>query len=111
MSWFQNLSIRSKVMTAFAAVLAVTVVLGVFSITRLSIVNDGAITVSDNYLVASNGLSDLAANAMRYRQLQASYLLMNDATVKATRPRVDGHRPGQYGEGLGNLLPHHRPRL
>ena len=34
MSWFQNLSIRSKVMTAFAAVLAVTVVLGVFAISR-----------------------------------------------------------------------------
>jgi methyl-accepting chemotaxis protein len=84
MSWFQNLSIRSKVMTAFAAVLAVTVVLGVFAISRLSVVNDGAMTVSDNYLVASNGLSDLASNAMRYRQLQASYILMNDATVRAT---------------------------
>ncbi len=84
MSWFQNLSIRSKVMTAFAAVLAVTIVLGVFSITRLSIVNDGAITVSDNYLVASNGLSDLASNAMRYRQLQASYLLVTDPAAKAT---------------------------
>lgn len=84
MSWFQNLSIRSKVMTAFAAVLAVTIVLGIFAINRLSIVNDGAVTVSDNYLVASDGLSDIAANAMRYRQLQASYLLMNDPTVKAT---------------------------
>jgi len=84
MSWFQNLSIRSKVMTAFAAVLAVTVVLGVFSITRLSIVNDGAITVSDNYLVASNGLSDLAANAMRFRQLQASILLMTDASTRSS---------------------------
>jgi methyl-accepting chemotaxis protein len=71
-------------MTAFATLLAVTVVLGVFSINRLSIVNDGAITVSDNYLVASNGLSELTANAMRYRQLQASYLLMNDSAVKAT---------------------------
>jgi methyl-accepting chemotaxis protein len=84
MSWFQNLSIRSKVMTAFAAVLAVTIVLGVFSISRLSIVNDGAVTVSDNYLVASNGLGDIAANAMRYRQLQASYILMSDPTTRAT---------------------------
>jgi len=84
MNWFQNLSIRSKVMTAFATVLSVTLVLGVFSITRLSIVNDGAIMVSDNYLTASNGLSDLAANAMRYRQLQASYLLVTDPATKAT---------------------------
>jgi len=84
MSWFQNLSIRSKVMTAFATVLAVTVILGVFAISRLSIVNDGAVTVSDNYLVASNGLSDIGANAMRFRQLQASYILGSDPTTRAT---------------------------
>ena len=84
MSWFQNLSIRSKVMTAFGAVLAVTVILGVFSISRLSIVNDGAVKVSSNYLVASNGLSDIRANAMRYRQLQASYVLTSDAVTRAT---------------------------
>lgn len=84
MSWFQNLSIRSKVMTAFAAVLAVTVLLGVFSISRLSIVNDGAVTVSSNYLVAANGLSDIGANAMRFRQLQASYILVSDPATRAT---------------------------
>lgn len=84
MSWFQNLSIRSKVITAFTAVLAVTVILGVFSISRLSIVNDGAVTVSNNYLVAANGLSDIGANAMRYRQLQASYILMSDPATRAT---------------------------
>ena len=87
MSWFHNLSIRSKVMTAFAAVLAVTIVLGVFSINRLSIVNEGAVTISDNYLVAANGLSDLGQNAMRYRQLQGSFLLMADADTRATTTR------------------------
>ena len=40
MRWFENLSIRNKVMTAFASVLIVTAILGVFSINRLSIVND-----------------------------------------------------------------------
>jgi hypothetical protein len=65
MSRFQDLSIRSKVMAAFGTVLAVTVLLGVFSINRLSIVNDGAVTVSNNYLVAANGLSDIGANVMR----------------------------------------------
>ena len=43
-------------MTTFAIVLTVTVILGIFSINRLSSVNDGVVTVSKNYLVASNEL-------------------------------------------------------
>src|SRR3954468_9705465 len=82
-NWFQNLSIRSKVMTAFATGLAVTTLLGVFSINRLSTVNDGAVIVATNYLVATSGLSDFSANAIRYRQLQASHLLGTTAPAKA----------------------------
>jgi methyl-accepting chemotaxis protein len=83
MSWFENLSIRSKVMTAFASVLVVTAILGVFSINRLSIVNNGAETVADNYLVAANALSEVAANSMRYRQLQAALILAPTVADKA----------------------------
>jgi methyl-accepting chemotaxis protein len=84
MGWFQNLSIRSKVMAAFGAVLVVTVILGIFSINRLSIVNDGAVTVSSNYLVSATSLSQIGENAMRYRQLQASYILSPDPATRAT---------------------------
>ena len=93
MRWFQNLSIDSKVMTAFATVPGVTVILGVFAISRLSIVSDGAVTVPDNYLVAANGLSELGENAVRYRQLQASYILMSDPTTRATTTRSMPARP------------------
>jgi hypothetical protein len=84
MSGFQNLSIRSKVMAAFGTVLAVTVLLVVFSINRLSIVNDGAVTVSDNYLVSASSLSQIGENAVRYRQLQAYVVMSADAATKAT---------------------------
>ena len=83
MNWFQNLTIRSKVLTAFATVLAVTALLGIFSINRLSTVNDGAVTVSTNYLVASDALADLAYNSMRYRQLQAAHILASTTVAKA----------------------------
>lgn len=82
MSWFQNLSIRSKVMTAFAVVLAVTILLGTFSITRLSAVNDNAQTIASNYLVAIDGLGDFAYGAVRYRQVQASQMLASDLAGK-----------------------------
>ena len=99
MSWFQNLTIRSKVMTAFAAVLIVTAILGVFSINRLSIVNDGAVTVSDNYLVAANGLAQLGENAIRYRQLQGSVVLATDPATKNTM--LQGMATAQSEEDKG----------
>ncbi len=81
-NWFQNLTIRSKVLTAFASVLVVTIILGVFAMNRLSVVNDGAMTVSNNYLVSANSLGGLVANATRYRQLQAAYILTSDRALK-----------------------------
>ena len=83
MNWFQNLTIRSKVVLAFAAALLVTIFVGVFSINRLSVVNDGAVTVSTNYLAASNGLGDIVYGAIRYRQLEAAHLLDSTPEAKA----------------------------
>ena len=87
MTWFQNLMIRSKVMLAFATVLAVTALLGAFAITRLSIVNEGAEKVSTNYLVATNTLGNFSFNATRYRQLQASMLLQSTLDDKAAEEK------------------------
>ena len=119
MNWFQNLTIRSKVMLAFTAALLVTIFVGVFSINRLSVVNDGAVTVSTNYLVASDGLGDVAYSAMRYRQLQAAHILaptpeakakeaasMHDAVAGVTKgwgiysPTVDAGRERQIADGI-----------
>ncbi len=83
MNRFQNLSIRAKVISAFTAVLAVTALLGIFSINRLSIVNDGAVEMSSNYLVAADGLATLGYNATRFRQLQATHLLDTTADGKS----------------------------
>jgi methyl-accepting chemotaxis protein len=82
-SWFQNLTIRSKVLTTFATILIVTVILGVFAINRLSAVNDNAVSLSKNYLVAANALGDVAYHSTRYRQLQAAHLLHTTAEDKA----------------------------
>jgi methyl-accepting chemotaxis protein len=82
-SWFQNLTIRSKVMTAFASILIITTILGVFAINRLSAVNDNAVTLSSNYLVASDALGDVAYSSMRYRQLQSAHLLDPTPETKA----------------------------
>jgi methyl-accepting chemotaxis protein len=105
MRWFENLSIRNKVMTAFASVLIVTAILGVFSINRLSIVNTGAETVTDNYLVAANALSEVAANSMRFRQLQAALVLAPTAADKAKEAQTMSTVLNKVSEGWSNYEP------
>jgi methyl-accepting chemotaxis protein len=83
MRWFENLSIRNKVMTAFATILIVTVILGVFAINRLATVNADTVEVSGNYLVASDSLGDVSYASMRYRQLQAAHILAATQQGKA----------------------------
>jgi len=88
MRWFENLSIRNKVMTAFASILIVTAILGVFAINRLSAVNANADDLSSNYLVAANSLAEIDYNTMRYRQLQAAHVLAATPEAKAKEEKT-----------------------
>ncbi|HUA56143.1 MAG TPA: MCP four helix bundle domain-containing protein, partial [Candidatus Sulfotelmatobacter sp.] len=69
---FQNLSIKSKVTTAFAFVLSLTVVLGLYAVQRLSDVNDHAAEIRDNWLPATRALGDFSFHTMRFRQIEAA---------------------------------------
>src|SRR3569833_3129115 len=86
MSWANNLTIRTKIIGAFALVLAITTVLGVFAVTRLSKVNDGAEDIASNWLVATRALGDYATATARFRQVEASVAL---ATTDEARQRED----------------------
>jgi methyl-accepting chemotaxis protein len=83
MSWLNNITIRTKIISAFALVLAVTVGLGVFAIQRLSAVNDNAVQLSGNYLLAATQLGDVNGAAMRFRQLEATHILATTAEDRA----------------------------
>ena len=107
MSWFQNLSIRSKVMTAFASILIVTAILGVFAINRLSAVNANADDLSSNYLVAANALAEIDYNTMRYRQLQAAHVLAATPEAKAKEAATMRTTAGEVTKAWNGICPHH----
>jgi methyl-accepting chemotaxis protein len=75
MNWLNNFTIRTKIVGAFALVLVITAGLGLFAVQCLSRVNDGAVTVTDNYLVATRALGDFSSATVRYRQVQGSIAL------------------------------------
>src|SRR4029077_12773481 len=53
-----------------------------------SIDNYVTVRVTENYLVAANGLSEIASNSMRYRQLQAAYILAPTPADKAKEAKT-----------------------
>ncbi|MGD0193022.1 MAG: methyl-accepting chemotaxis protein [Rhizomicrobium sp.] len=88
MNWLNNRTIRTKIIGVFALVLVVTSGLGMFSLQRLSAVNDGARDVTENWLVGTRSLGSLATATTRYRQVQASIGL---ATTPESRAHEEKH--------------------
>jgi methyl-accepting chemotaxis protein len=72
---FHNLSVKAKVSIAFAAVLLLTMALGLFAVQRLSIVNAAAVDIRANLLPGSRALGDYSFHTMRFRQIEAAALL------------------------------------
>ncbi|ESQ75921.1 hypothetical protein ABENE_23490, partial [Asticcacaulis benevestitus DSM 16100 = ATCC BAA-896] len=71
---FKNMTIRARVIAAFALVLCATIGLGLFSILRLSAVNAAAGDVATNWLPSANVVGDISQDfeQMRLRQMQVA---------------------------------------
>ena len=78
-----DLSIRAKILGAFALVLAVTIGLGVFAIARMGTVNAAAIDVRDNWLPSVVAVGRLAAAVQDYRLVVARHVISTSATEMA----------------------------
>ena len=78
-----QLSIRSKIVAGFAAVMVCTIGLGLFSIQRLDAVNANAQDIKDDYLPSTRVLGRLAQITERTRQNRASVLLATNDEQRA----------------------------
>jgi methyl-accepting chemotaxis protein len=84
---FKNMTIKTKVIAAFAAMLAVTVGLGIFADLRLAAVNDQAADIRDNWLLRTRALSELSVDTERYRIAEAIYVMSPTAELLAVAER------------------------
>jgi methyl-accepting chemotaxis protein len=105
MSVLDNVSIRAKLILAFAIVLSLTVGVGGFSIQRLSDVNEAAADIRDNWL-PSTGLNGRLISAVKeYRVIEARGIISAngpdlavsekrrvDATAAVAKLRADYER-------------------
>jgi methyl-accepting chemotaxis protein len=74
-TFLSNLSIKAKVISAFALVLVVTVALGLFAVQRLSSIEDKAAEIRGTFVPSIEGLGDMAYLVTRMRVYQAVYVM------------------------------------
>jgi HAMP domain-containing protein len=77
-----NVSIRAKIIGAFAMVLGCTIALGLFATQRLNAVNEASAQIRQDYLPSTRILGEIAYHTMRFRQLEATAGLAPDAEAR-----------------------------
>jgi methyl-accepting chemotaxis protein len=77
-SFFQNLSIRSKVLSAFVVVLLLADGLGIFALQRLSAVNDASAEIRDSWLPSLRVVGQIAMYSERIRANQNTFINQPD---------------------------------
>ena len=76
MNMLNNLAIRVKIPLGFAIVLAIVVILGLLSITRLSAVNDNAEEIRNDWLPSTGQMSKLLTSIYSFRLRESRYMLV-----------------------------------
>jgi len=106
MKWFYDLKIATKLISTFLAVIALVVVLGLFSMAQLSKVSAASNEIATNWLPTIRTLAELKLAAARLRSLEQSLLLTDspqeaDSFVQSSNQQVENllKRRKQY-EGL-----------
>jgi methyl-accepting chemotaxis protein len=74
MQWFANLRLRSKLMAAFASVVLMTAVLGIFAISRLSTVNDQSTVMASHWMISQRAAADLSSVTGDYRIAELQFI-------------------------------------
>ncbi len=96
MRFFSNARIRSKIIAAFAAVLAVTLALGVLAIDRIGAVNASVALIRDDYLPSGTALGRIVAAIEQVRIKEARHMMATDAAEIANEAVLLRKTVGAY---------------
>jgi len=100
MSWLVNASMKMKTFVAFSIVLICAIGLGLFSINRVSAVNDEAAQIRDNWLPSVTAISMLYTTFDYYRTVEGGHLIAGtaediakeDQSLERIAQRIDERR-------------------
>jgi methyl-accepting chemotaxis protein len=83
MSWFTNLRLLPKLLLSFAAVLVMTVVLGLTAIQKLSVVHEDTTELATNWLPSINAVGQIDGVVNDIRTTSLTHVLSSDDAAKA----------------------------
>lgn len=83
MKWFYDLRIATKLITSFLVVLALTALIGVFSILQLGAVNSSSTEIRDNWMPSMRAASGMRFQVANYRVKESRHILSDSAAEKA----------------------------
>jgi methyl-accepting chemotaxis protein len=75
MNWFNRLRLASKLGFTFAAVLALTVLVGAISVHQLAKVNDTSLRLSDHWMPGIRVIEDIKSQVARIRTRELQYII------------------------------------
>jgi methyl-accepting chemotaxis protein len=83
MHWFRRLKIANKLLAAFAAVLVLTTLMGIFSIRQLAQVNDTATDMGLNWMPRVRVLLEVKANLADFHAQELQYILSSEPAARS----------------------------
>ena len=84
MKWFYDLRIATKLITSFLVVLALTAVMGVFSIIQLGQVNGTALDIRENWMPSMRAASGMRFFAASYRLKENRHIAADSEQERVT---------------------------
>ena len=78
MNWFNRLRLASKLGITFAAVLALTVLVGAISIHQLAKVNETSLRLSSHWMPGIRVIEDIKSQVARIRTRELQYIISSD---------------------------------
>ncbi|RJG26376.1 methyl-accepting chemotaxis protein [Massilia cavernae] len=78
MKWFNDLRLATKLAISFAAVLVLTLILGIFSIIQLTRVNASTTDIAYNWMPSSRAALEMEASLARYRVQALQHILSTE---------------------------------
>jgi methyl-accepting chemotaxis protein len=91
MQWFANLRLRAKLMVAFAIVVCLTAIMGVFSISRLAGVNEQANVMAQHWMTSSRLAGSLNTATGDFRVYELLYVNAAESERANLRKQLQAH--------------------
>jgi methyl-accepting chemotaxis protein len=82
MNWIYNLKLRTKILSVFGIVLLLVFILGYFSLTRLSMLNDTTVEITSDWLPGTIAVNNLVKDANYFRRAELNHVIAQEKSLK-----------------------------